>query len=339
MKNKFIIFSFIFGLSLFLSGCSEDNSNSDSLDNNKLTVFTTIYPLADFTARIGGDYVSVESVYPPGADAHTFEPTAKTMTHIADADAFIYTGVGLEGFVESAIKTLNNEKVTLINAGEGIQLGVNTHEEEEFTSNESTDEEHAHDEHAHSDDEHPNEESLDVHNHGDTDPHVWIDPILSIVLAENIKNSLVALQPELNEVFEQNFEDLKTELLALDQEFHDMVSSSTNQEILVSHAAYGYWEKRYGIEQISVSGLSPTQEPSQKQLQTIIETAKAHKIEYVIFEQNVTGNIAEVVQNEIGAKPLYLHNLESLTDEDIDNQEDYFSIMRKNIETLKKAIN
>ena len=315
MKIKIISF-FILSIALILTGCNGQENTQQ--EDEYLTIYTTIYPLEDFASKIGGDLVDVKSVYPPNTDAHTFEPTPRTMTQIADADAFIYTGVGLEGFVDAAIKTLSNEHVQLIEASSGIELSgtADNHEQE-------------------SDDAHDEDEHHDEH---DTDPHIWIDPVLSVSLAENIKEALVELKPESAEIFEANFNNLKEELMALDNEFTTTVKNASHPEILVSHAAYGYWERRYGIEQISVAGLSPSQEPSQKQLQYIIETAKEHDIQYVIFEQNVTGKVAEVVQKEIGAEALTLHNLESLTDEDINNNEDYFSLMRSNLEVLKKAM-
>ena len=64
-----------------------------------------------FAKAIGGNTVHVETIYPPGADEHTFEPTQKDMMMLADADLFFYVGFGLEGFVEKAKKSLANEKV------------------------------------------------------------------------------------------------------------------------------------------------------------------------------------------------------------------------------------
>ncbi len=313
----------LLGAGTVLSGCGSDakeEAGSTSNADEKLKIYTTIYPLQDFTAKIGGEHVDVESVFPPGVDAHTFEPTSKTMVNLAQADAFIYSGIGLEGFVDSAKKTLANEDVQLVEAAQGIELSKN---------------EESHDDHAHEEENHDDH----GHNHGDEDPHVWIDPVLSISLAENIKDSLIELKPEAKEDFEKNFETVKADLTALDQEFKDTIENASKKEILVAHAAYGYWEKRYGLKQLSVAGLSPTNEPSQKQLQAIIKEAKEHNIEHVIFEQNLQPKIAELVQKEIGAEALTLHNLESATKEDVENNDDYFSIMEKNIKTLKKALN
>ena len=145
--------------------------------------------------------------------------------------------------------------------------------------------------------------------------------------------------PEHAAEFETNFKQLKSELEKLDQEFKTTIESSKTKNLLVSHAAYGYWEKRYGIETIAISGLSPTQEPSQKELQAIIEESTEHNIHYVIFEQNVSPKIAKIIKEEIGAKALTLHNLEAVTEENIKQNDDYFSIMRKNLETIKTVLN
>lgn len=174
---------------------------------------------------------------------------------------FIYTGVGVEGFAEKATEALEKEDVQILKAGDGIDLI------------ESTDEHHHEGEDAHSEneEEHADEHEGEDHDHGDLDPHVWLDPVLSIDLANNIKNSLSTLMPEHASEFESNFKQLKSELEKLDQEFKTTIESSKAKELLVSHDAYGYWEQRYGIETIAITGLSPTQEPTQKELQAILD--------------------------------------------------------------------
>ncbi|WP_313958752.1 metal ABC transporter solute-binding protein, Zn/Mn family [Bacillus sp. X1(2014)] len=203
---------------------------------------------------------------------------------------------------------------------------------------ESSDEHH-HEGDAENEEEHTEEHEGKDHNHGDLDPHVWLDPVLSIDMAKNIKNSLSTLMPEHASEFESNFNQLKSELEKLDQEFKTTIASSKTKELLVSHDAYGYWEQRYGIETIAITGLSPTQEPTQKELQAILEESSEHNIHYIIFEQNVSPKVAKIIQEELGAQSLSLHNLEAITAENIKQKDDYFSIMRKNLETIKAALN
>ncbi len=355
MKIKHGIAFFALLATIFLFGCVQENKTGTTEAKNTPTpterykIYTTVFPLQDFTEKIGGEHVEVLSVFPAGADAHTFEPTPKTMVRIAEADALIYVGAGVEGFIDAAIKTFENERVQLVKATQNMELSKAQEEYELLNDENLTETEHDHHqfdsniEKSNIHDDHEvhvdsNTGTEDHHHHGDVDPHVWLDPLLARELAENILHILEELKPEAKKDFEKNFDELVKNLHLLDQEFMDVVNESSRKEIVVSHAAYGYWESRYGIKQISVSGLSPTNEPTQKDLTHIINLAKEHNIKFVLFEQNLTSKVSEMVKNEINAEALTLHNLESATEEDIKNNADYFSIMRQNLETLKKAL-
>ncbi len=349
------IFTVLFAVLIILSACGQDTQTSkEGSSSDQVKVMTTLFPLKDFTERIGGKHVDVESVLPPGVDAHTYEPTPKMMITLAKSDIFIYNGAGLEGFADSAVQTLKNDDVKILEATKGIDLQAftdeehdheNEHEDEhqDEADHENHDENEDHSDHGHGDSEgeHPEgeEHSEENHQHGDVDHHVWLDSVLAVKLAENIKNQLIEVKPEAKDEFEENFEELKADLIELDQSFMETIDQTEKKEILVSHAAYGYWESRYGIEQLSVSGLSPTNEPTQKQIKKLMEESKAHDIRYILFEQNVNTKPAQTIKNQLDLDILYLHNLSVLTEEDIENEEDYFSLMKRNIETLDKALN
>ncbi|AOV07030.1 metal ABC transporter solute-binding protein, Zn/Mn family [Sporosarcina ureilytica] len=310
-KTLFIVsLLFIF----VLAGCT---NNKKVEDDDTVQIYTTVYPLQYFAERIGGDAVSVKTIYPPGSDEHTFDPTQKDMIALADADLFFYIGLGLEGFVENAEKTLKNEHVKMVATAEAItedMLG-DTH-----------------------DHDHNDEHGDDHHDHGEFDPHVWISPVLSDALAFSVKEALVEVSPENKEQFEENFEALRNDLLKLDREFIQMTSEVPSKTFFVSHAAFGYIADTYGLEQIAVAGLNSQSEPSQKQLAQLVEYAKEQEIQYVLFEQNVSSKLTDVIRKEIGAESLTMHNLGVLTTEDIKNEEDYFTLMERNIEVLRKAL-
>ncbi|EIJ79351.1 Zinc-binding protein adcA [Bacillus methanolicus PB1] len=343
MKKLILLISLLLPISLFLSACGNE-ADSAKKNDSKLMIYTTIYPLAYFTERIGGDFVSADSIYPAGADEHTFEPSQKDMMKLADADLFIYIGLGLEGFVNKAKDILKNEDVSLVAAGEHITFdepkAAEGEEDTHAGEERATEEEHSHeDEHSHEEGHSHEGGHDDGHHHGDIDPHVWLDPLYAKQLAEEIKNALSEKLPEQKSTFEENYQELAKELDDLHHQFEKTIHSAKRHEIIVSHAAYGYWEKRYGLEQISISGLSTTNEPSQKELEKIIAVAKEHNLKYVLVEQNFSSKLSGIVQREIGGDALTLHNLATLTDEDIKNNETYFTLMKKNIETLKKALN
>jgi len=313
MKKTFIWFIVIL-LLIVMTGCTTNENKEEN--SNQLSIYTTVYPLQFFTEQIGGDLVEVHSVYPPGSDEHTFEPSQKDMIDLSESDLFIYIGLGLESFIQKALPILKDEGTKTLEVSKNLKIQERTEE---------TDHHEDHD---------------GDHDHGDIDPHIWIDPIYSIDIAEQIKNTLTELLPEQKEFFHQQFEALKTKLKRLDTAFKQITSIAKRKEFIVSHAAYGYWEERYGIKMIPVSGISSADEPSQKDLQNIVELANKNNITYVLQEQNVNSRLLEIIKKEIGAKDsLPLHNLSVLTDNDVKQGDDYFSLMEKNLRSLNQALN
>lgn len=322
-------------LILFTAACGQkealpqDNNEEENSEEDKLTIYTTVYPLTYFTERIGGNLVQVKSIYPAGSNEHTFDPTQKDMMNLADADLFFYIGLGLEGFVDNVKKTLANEQVKLIATSNSVSdedlVQEETHEEE------GTDE----DEHGHEDEV---TENHDDHDHGDIDPHLWISPTISIKLAKSIQDSLIEQDPANEETYTKNFEALQTELEALHTKFQEMANNVPNKTFFVSHAAFGYLAGAYGLEQVAIAGLNSQDEPSQKELTEIVELAKEKQIKTILFEQNVSSNLAKVIQSEVGAESGILHNLSVLTEEDIQKEETYFTLMEKNLTTLEGAL-
>jgi len=310
--KKIILLPFILLISLVITACSSENEQSEK-KKEQLTIYSTVFPLQYFTERIGGKYVNVKTIYPPGADEHTFEPSQKDMIKLADSDLFFYIGLGLEGFVEKTKESLKNENVTLIPTAENLIL-------------DPAEEHEAHEDH-------------EDDGHGDFNPHVWLDPIYSKEMAAVIRDSLIEKMPQNKETFNQNYQMLADELDQLNSEFESTIQNAKHKEILVTHAAFSYWEQRYGIEQISISGLSTTNEPTQRELEEIISLADKEGLHYILFEQNVQSKLAEIVQKEIGAKALPVHNLGILTKENIKDKETYFSLMQQNLESLKTALN
>ncbi|WP_342528789.1 zinc ABC transporter substrate-binding protein [Chryseomicrobium sp. FSL W7-1435] len=375
--KKFAI-PFLAATALTLAACSseEETTPQQAQDNAQpevetLSVYTTVYPLEYFTERIGGEFVTVESVYPPGADEHTFEPSQQDMIKFADADRLFAIGLGLESFISSAKDTLANQQVEIVELADFISddmlvdASADEHTEEGHSEDEHAEEGHSEDEHAedghsedehaedghsedehaeegHSEDEHAeeghSEDSHAGHDHGALDPHLWISPTLSVELAKSIRNELVEASPENEEFFNENFAALEEDILALDASFEEVVAEANRDTFFVSHAAFGYWVKDYGLNQVAVAGISTQDEPSQKELASLVDQAREQQIDYILTEQNVSSKLTDIIRSEVGAETLPLHNLGVLTDEDIANEENYLTLMERNIETLRTAL-
>lgn len=334
----------ILSSALLLAACGEpaiDNgAQTEPVDESKLQVYTTVYPLTYFTERIGGEHVQVQSIYPAGANEHTFEPTQQDMIKLAEADLMFYVGLGLEGFIDKAEDTLKDEKVEFVAAADAIsdeELEAAGEPHEDDAHEEETHEDEAHEEETHAE-EAAEEEGHEGHDHGTVDPHVWMSPVLSQKLAESIKNNLAEADPENSEAYESNYAQLIIELEELDVAFEELSERVDTKTFFVSHSAFGYIAEPYGFEQVAVAGLNSQDEPSQKELAEIVDLAKEKEIQYIVFEQNVSSNLTEVIQNEVGAEAIQMHNLGVLTQENIDNEETYFTLMEKNLQVLETVL-
>ncbi|MFS0556994.1 metal ABC transporter substrate-binding protein [Brevibacillus sp. 179-C9.3 HS] len=304
-----------------LVGCGAANETAGTPQTGsdasaKPKVYTTIYPLEYVAKRIGGEHIEVTNLVPAGVEPHDYEPTAKDMVALSGADIFAYNGSGLELWVEKAVTNLDKNKTTVVNATEGLDLISAV-------------------DHEHEGEGHTEEAG---HDHGDLDPHVWLDPMQLKAQAEKVKNTLVQKDQAHAADYEKNYTQLATDLEQLDKEFKDMVTQAPKKEFMVSHSAFSYMAKRYGLEQVSISGVDPSDEPSTAELKSLVEHVKEHNISYVFFETLVSPKVAEVIAKEAGVKTATLNPLEGLTEEDVKAGRDYLSIMRDNMNTLKTAL-
>ncbi|SMO72196.1 metal ABC transporter solute-binding protein, Zn/Mn family [Melghirimyces algeriensis] len=331
MKRISVVF---LTFSLLIAGCGGRDVESSS--EGRLHVTVSVYPLQFFAESIGGKHVKVTNIVPVGVDPHNYEPTAREVAEINQSDMLLYNGVGFERWTDQMKDTLDTKKTLLVNTTKGVPLingeDHHHHEEDHHKEHEGHDheKEHAHEEHEGHDHE---------KEHGDhQDPHVWLDPVRAKQVAANIKKALIQKDPEHKKAYEKNYQELSQQLDQLDKTFKQEVKGTETKTFLVSHAAFGYIADRYGLNQVAVSGLSPSDEPSAKEMKSIVETARKHKVKYILFETLVKGKVAKAVQNEVGAQALTLHPLEGLTEKEQQQGEDYMSLMKRNAENLGKAL-
>ena len=161
----------------------------------------------------------------------------------------------------------------------------------------------------------------------DIDPHVWLDPLRYAKVVRRI--GAVLARP--TQQFEQRLRNL-------DEEFESGLAECERREVVTSHDAFSYLAERYGLEQIAISGISPEAEPTPRELERVIADVRAHGATTVFFETLVSPRIAETVAREAGARIATLNPLEGLTEEEIETGEDYFSVMRTNLEALREAL-
>jgi len=308
-----LVVSALFLGAWFLASSKISFNNS----TNKLMVVASFYPLAHFTEKIGGDRVDVINLTPAGTEPHDFDPSPRDLAALQNSSLFIYNGAGFEPWVERVLPDLEEKAIKTLDASLAINLLAGSGED--------------HEEDGHGQDEN--------HTSGQFDPHVWLDPKLAAMQVDSILSSLSEVDPENTPYYEENAEIFKTSLAELDREFSDTLASCKRRNIVVSHKAFAYFAKRYNLNLVPISGLSPDEEPSPKKLTEVVDFVRDRDITHIFFETLVSPRLAETIALEAGVKTLVLNPLEGLADEEIKTGKGYISIQMENLLNLKEALN
>lgn len=306
MKH-FSSFSAVVLIIFFLSGCGL--APVATVDPSKpLEVVASFYPLAHFSEQVGKDRVHVSTVVPNGTEPHDYEPTAADITKIRNAQAFFFIGGGFEPWAEkieggTAMSVyLNLQKMQ----GEDAPKGANRAGGEE--------------------------------DGGGFDPHIWLDPLLAKRQVEIIRDAFLEKDPSNRKTYQANAAQYLRKLDQLDTEFRRELKACRANYSIVSHDAFGYLTRRYGLNLTAISGLSPHEEPSAKRLAELTELAREKKVRYIFFETLASPKLAQVIAKEVGAQTLVLNPIEGLSESEIAEGKNYLSLMRENLNNLKIAL-
>ncbi len=206
------------------------------------------------------------------------------------------------------------------------------HDDDEHGHDDDHDEDKDHDEHGHEDeDEH-------AHDHGDLDPHVWLNPIEAVEQVRAIEQAFASADAAGASTYSANANALIAEIEQLDSEIASALTNCTQDHIVVSHEAYGHLAERYGFEQLGLADLSGEFESTPQRIAAIIDEIRELGITHILQEPITDDQLAKTVADETGAEILELHPLEALTKAEADAGDDYFKVMRRNLESLKIAL-
>lgn len=284
-----------------------------------MNVITTFYPIYEFASEIGGEDINAINLLPVGVEPHDWTPRSQDIINTSKAQLFLYNGAGLEGWVPNFLKSLDSDsEAKAVEVSQGVDLIM-------------TDEEDGHD-HGHEDEGAEHSDSLH------TDPHTWVSPKSALVMAKNIKESLQSVDPEHSAGYEERYQKLVERLSALDSKFTEELGKLPNKEIVVSHQAFSYLARDYGLSQHAIMGLSPDAEPRGQDLLDLAALVKEEGIRYIFFEELVSDKLAKTLASETGVSTMVLNPVEGLTEAQEKNGDNYFTLMEKNLQNLILAL-
>ena len=300
-----------------------ETTETDPNETDQLSVVTTFYPVYEFTEQVAGDLADVEMMITGGTDVHHYEPSARDMAMINDADMFVYSSDEMETWVETMLESLDNEDLIVVEQAAAVNL-LESGEDEQ------------------AEDDHENEEEDDHEDEDDNahavDPHIWLDPVLVQDQVETVKEAFIEIDPEHSEDYSANAEAYQSELQELHEAFETAFSDASQRRFVTQHEAFGYLARRYDLTQMAVGGLSTEVEVSPSRIAEINQLVDEYNIPVIYFQEGANSAIAETVASETDAEVAELYSLETLPSAVEAEGQGYIEAMRRNLEALKLSI-
>lgn len=284
-----------------LAACGASGS---AVEDGRVSVVASFYPLAEAASKVGGDLVSVQNLTPPGVEPHDLELAPDDIEAIATADVIVYLGGGFQPAVEDALAEA--EHAVTVDALDAVATNAAPASEAE--------------------------EGLTV------DPHVWLDPARFEEIVRAVADALAKADPANEATYAANAEAYVAQIAALDEEFRTGLSDCGRTTIVTSHEAFGYLADAYGLTQVGILGLSPEAEPDPRRLAELRDLVEREGVTTIFAEELVSPKVAETLASEAGVQVAVLNPIESLTDAQEKAGEDYLSLMRENLDTLRRAL-
>lgn len=295
-------------LALAISSCG----SRTGAGSGERIITVTIPPFAWFVEGIaGGDY-TVNVLLPPGADHHIWEPLPAQINSLSGSEALIINGkLGFEDAWMGRFMQVN-QRMRVLDLSRNIRLigsGETAIPEKHYSSEADTTEGDDHDGHAHDGEtrgthDHP-EESPESHGHGGPDPHYWMSPSAAMIMAHDIMDFLVELNPGSYEKYEANLAVMTKRIAEVDSLVREAVVTAPNKTVMIYHPALAYLGRDYGFEQISFEDEGKS--PSPARMKQLIDLARNKEIKIIFIQAEYDLRNAQSLSRETGAELIVIN--------------------------------
>ncbi len=266
LKDLSIILVF---LTLLLSACATEQPTGEIADR-LINVVTTTSMIADAVQNIGGERVVVTNLMGPGVDPHLYKASEGDVSRMANADVIFYNGLGLEAQMAEVFNQMRGQKATVAiaeNVDESVLL-----EDEEYV--------------------------------GAPDPHIWFDVSLWMVAMEAIRDTLIELDPQSQDYYQQNTDAYLAQLGELHTYMIDQANRvPEHQRVLITaHDAFQYFGEAYGYTVRGLQGISTESEAGTADIRELAEFIVNQDIRAIFIETSVPDRSILAVQAAVQAR-------------------------------------
>jgi ABC-type Zn uptake system ZnuABC Zn-binding protein ZnuA len=278
---------------------------------SRLKVVTTVTPITNIALNVGGARIDLEGVIPPGVDSHTFEPAPSDARRLAGADLIVVNALALEG------TTIELAQANLKPGAKILELGPNTITRDQWVFDFSFPEEH-----------------------GDPNPHVWMNPLYALRYAELIRDALVQMDAPNAAYYRENTERFRARIMELDQAIVATVATipEQNRKLLTYHDSFAYFAPRYGFQVIGAIQPSDFAEPSPREVAALIDQIRATGVPAIFGSEVFPSAVLEQIGRETGVR-----YFDTLRDDDPpgepgSRENTYVGMMQYNLQQMAMAL-
>lgn len=315
---------------------------------DKLKAVASFSILGDMVENVGGDRIEVATLVGPNGDAHVFNPTPADARTLADADIFFVNGLGFEGWMQRLERASGFTGALVVTSGGVMPIAMTgghhhhgAEADDDHGHDGHADEDHDHDGHAdekHDHDGHAEAEGDDAHG-DDTDPHAWQNLFNGKIYVTNIRDALIAADPDGKETYEANAAKYIAAIEAEDEAARAVIAKlpKARRKIITSHDAFAYFGNAYGLEIVAPEGVSTESEASAQDVAKIIRQIRDEKIPAVFLENVTDRRLLDQIARETGAKIGGVLYSDALSGKD-GPAPTYLDMFRHNVGTLTAAL-
>lgn len=288
-------------------------------DTNKIQVVVSNFASYDFLRAIIGDNNNVELTFllGPGKNSHSYEPTAQDLIAIQNADLFVYVGGEMEQWADKVLESLDNKNIKVICIADSVE----TIEEKEVDGAEEEEEEE---------------------EEGAFDEHIWTSPSNAIKMVSSLEKAMEEIDTNNAEKYKKNAENYIAQIKDVDSKIQQIVDNKVRDRLIFADKMPMQYFMDYYDLQVSAafSGCSTETEPSAKTIAYLLEKVKTEKIPVVLYIELNPGRVANTIVREAGngCEAMQIQTLHNVSLDDFNNGETWVSLMTRNIEVLKKAL-
>ena len=304
----------LLALALSLGACGSGEQAKEK--DGRLRILTTVFPAYDFAREIAGERADVQLLLPPGAESHSFEPTARDMIRIQECDLFFCNGGESEAWVEELLADAPVETLVMLQCVDALEEEVKEgmqeiHEEED------------------GEEEGP-----------EYDEHVWTSPRNAKRICEMLCQRLCALDEEGASVYRENLKRCSAELDALDAAFRETVEQGRVKTVIFADRfPVRYFVEEYGLEYFAAfPGCADDTEPSARTVAFLIDRVRDEQIPAVFYIEFSNEKMADVICEDTGCRKLLFHSCHNVSRADLESGVTYLQLMWGNVNALKEAL-